>query len=195
MPETKYNSKVVYFGEVLMDLTGDTITPADVINKKTFHDKTGAPKTGTCTFDADTKDATATAAEILLGKTAYANGSKVTGSMPNKGAVEGYINDKTQPYMIPAGYHDGSGSVGIAAAEATKLIGSNIKSGVEILGVTGTYAGELTKGQTKTVTPTKDGFTVVQDEGYDYLASVVVNPIPYSVADNPAGGQTVTIGV
>lgn len=194
MPETKHVSKVVYFGETLIDLTNDTVEPGKLLKGFTAHDKSGAPITGTSTFDADTQDATATAAEILKTKTAYVKGAKVTGSMPNNGAVEGYINDKTQPYMIPVGYHDGSGSVGIASAEAAKLIGSNIKSGVEILGVTGTYAGELTKGQTKTVTPTKDGFTVVQDEGYDYLASVVVNPIPYAVTDNTAGGQTVTIG-
>ena len=194
MPDTKYVSKVVYFGETLIDLTNDTVEASKILSGFTAHDKSGAPITGTSTFDADTKDATATAAEILKTKTAYVKGAKVTGTMPNNGAVEGYISDKTQPYTIPAGYHDGAGSVGIATAEAAKLIASNIKDGVSILGVTGTYAGELTKGQTKTVTPTKDGFTVTQDEGYDYLASVVVNPIPYAVTDNTAGGQTVTIG-
>lgn len=194
MPDTKYVSKVVYFGETLIDLTNDTIEASKLLSGFTAHDKSGAPITGTSTFDADTKDATATAAEILKTKTAYVKGAKVTGTMPNNGAVEGFISDKTQPYTIPAGYHDGSGSVGIATAEADKLIASNIKDGVSILGVTGTYAGELTKGQTKTVTPTKDGFTVTQDTGYDYLASVVVNPIPYAVTDNTAGGQTVTIG-
>lgn len=194
MPDTKYVSKVVYFGETLIDLTNDTVEASKLLSGFTAHDKSGAPITGTSTFDADTKDATATAAEILKTKTAYVKGAKVTGTMPNNGAVEGFISDKTQPYTIPAGYHDGAGSVGIATAEAAKLIASNIKDGVSILGVTGTYAGELTKGQTKTVTPTKDGFTVTQDAGYDYLASVVVNPIPYAVTDNTAGGQTVTIG-
>ena len=194
MPDTKYVSKVVYFGETLIDLTNDTVEASKLLSGFTAHDKSGAPITGTSTFDADTKDATATAAEILKTKTAYVKGAKVTGTMPNNGAVEGFISDKTQPYTIPAGYHDGAGSVGIATAEAAKLIASNIKDGVSILGVTGTYAGELTKGQTKTVTPTKDGFTVTQDSGYDYLASVVVNPIPYAVTDNTAGGQTVTIG-
>ena len=194
MPDTKYVSKVVYFGETLIDLTNDTVEASKLLSGFTAHDKSGAPITGTSTFDADTQDATATAAEILKTKTAYVKGAKVTGTMPNNGAVEGFISDKTQPYTIPAGYHDGAGSVGIATAEAAKLIASNIKDGVSILGVTGTYAGELTKGQTKTVTPTKDGFTVTQDAGYDYLASVVVNPIPYAVTDNTAGGQTVTIG-
>ena len=194
MPDTKYVSKVVYFGETLIDLTNDTVEASKLLSGFTAHDKSGAPITGTSTFDADTKDATATAAEILKTKTAYVKGAKVTGTMPNNGAVEGFISDKTQPDTMPAGYHDGSGSVGIATAEADKLIASNIKDGVSILGVTGTYAGELTKGQTKTVTPTKDGFTVTQDQGYDYLASVVVNPIPYAVTDNTAGGQTVTIG-
>ena len=193
MPNTKYNSKIVYFGETLMDLTEDTIDAASLLSGKTAHDKTGAPITGTCTYDSDTTDATAVEAEILLGKTAYVNKKKVVGTMANKGKVELKIIDKNK-VSIPAGYHDGSGSAAIDETEAAKLIASNIKSGVEILGVTGDYAGELVNGQKKTVTPSKEQFSVLPDEGYDHLTEVVVAAVPITYADNPAGGQTVTIG-
>ena len=193
MPNTKYNSKIVYFGETLMDLTEDTIDAASLLKGKTAHDKSGAPITGTCEYDSNTTDATATAAEILLGKTAYVGKQKITGTMPNKGKVDLKVVDKNK-VSSPAGYHDGSGSAAIDETQAAKLIAGNIKSGVEILGVTGDYAGELVNGQKKTVTPAKTQFSVLPDEGYDHLTEVVVNAVPIAYADNPAGGQTVTIG-
>lgn len=189
----KYNSKIVFYGETLMDLTGDTVDAASLLAGKTAHDKSGAPITGTCPYDADTSDATAAAAEILGGKTAYVAGNKVTGTMANKGKVDLAIADKNK-VAIPAGYHDGSGGAAIDSTEAAKIIAGNIKSGVSILGVTGDYAGELTKGQNKTVTPAKTQFSVLPDDGYDFLSEVVVSGVPIAYADNPAGGQTVTIG-
>lgn len=193
MPNTKYNSKIVFYGETLMDLTEDTIDAASLLKGKTAHDKSGAPITGTCEYDSNTTDATATAAEILSGKTAYGGKQKITGTMPNKGKVDLKVVDKNK-VSIPAGYHDGSGSAAIDETEAAKLIAGNIKSGVEILGVTGDYAGDLVNGQKKTVTPAKTQFSVLPDEGYDHLTEVVVNAVPIAYADNPAGGQTVTIG-
>lgn len=193
MPNTKYNSKIVFYGETLMDLTEDTIDAASLLKGKTAHDKSGAPITGTCEYDSNTTDATATAAEILSGKTAYGGKQKITGTMPNKGKVDLKIVDKNK-VSIPAGYHDGSGSAAIDETEAAKLIAGNIKSGVEILGVTGDYAGELVNGQKKTVTPAKTQFSVLPDEGYDHLTEVVVAAVPIAYADNPTGGQTVTIG-
>lgn len=193
MPNTKYNSKIVFYGETLMDLTEDTIDAASLLKGKTAHDKSGAPITGTCEYDSNTTDATATAAEILNGKTAYGGKQKITGTMPNKGKVDLKVTDKNK-VSIPAGYHDGSGSAAIDETEAAKLIAGNIKSGVEILGVTGDYAGELVNGQKKTVTPAKTQFSVLPDEGYDHLTEVVVAAVPIAYADNPAGGQTVTIG-
>lgn len=193
MANNQYVNKVIYGGTTLIDLTGDTISAADVINSKTFHLKSGATATGTCTYDADTSDATADAAEILSGETAYAAGAKVTGTMPNRGSVTGTITTKAQQYTIQQGYHDGSGKVSISTTEQNKIIAGNIKSGVQILGVTGTYTGEAISAQAKTVTPATTSQTVLPDSGYDYLSQVTVNAISYVETDNAQGGKTVTI--
>ena len=188
-----YINKLVVGNEVKFDLTSDTVTAEKLLSGFTAHDKSGAPITGTCTYDADTQDATAAVAEILEGKTAYARGTKLTGTMPNKGAVSGTIATK-EAYTIPMGFHDGSGTVSIDATESAKIVAGNIKSGVTILGVEGTFSGESVTAQTKSVTPTMSAQTVLPDEGYDYLSQVSVAAIPVNYSDNSAGGQTCTIG-
>ena len=189
----KYINKLVVGNETKFDLTADTVAADKLLKDFTAHDKSGAPITGTCTYDADTQDATAAVAEILEGKTAYARGAKLTGTMPNKGAVSGTIATK-DAYTIPMGFHDGSGTVSIDATESAKIVAGNIKSGVTILGVEGTFAGETVTAQTKSVTPTMSAQTVLPDEGYDYLSQVEVAAIPVTYSANSAGGQTCTIG-
>lgn len=191
----QYVNKVIYGGNTLIDLTGDTATASDVLSGKKFHDKSGASVTGTCAYDADTSDATATAAEILATKTAYVNGTKITGSMVNRGAVTGTISTKAEQYTIPIGYHDGSGKVGIASSEQEKIIATNIREGVVLLGITGTMSGsEDVHAQAKTVTPAVTSQTVLPDSPtYNYLSQVTVAAIPYTETDNAAGGKTVTI--
>ena len=193
MANNQYVNKVIYGGNTLIDLTGDDVTLADVLSGKKFHLPSGANGIGTCTYDADTSDATAVAAEILDGKTAYKNGSKLTGTMPNRGAVSGTISTVAGTYTVPQGYHDGSGSVAIDSTEQAKIIAGNIKDGVQILGVTGTYTGEGVTAQAKVATPTTAQQIITPDAGYDYLSQVTVNAIPYTETDNPAGGKTVTI--
>lgn len=191
----QYNSKVVLSdGTVLIDLTADTVTAATMLSGTTAHGKDGAAITGTCTYDSDTSEDTAAVSEILLGKTAHARGALLTGTMPNNGGVTGSISTKTGQYTIPAGYHDGSGKVSIASAEQSKIIAGNIKSGISILGVTGTYSGEAISAQTKSATPTFSSQTIQPDSGYDYLSAVTVAAIPVNYSDNSAGGVTVTIG-
>ena len=188
------NKVVLSSGETLIDLSGDTADAAHVLKGSTFHDKSGAPKTGTCTYDSDTSEDTVAVSEMLVGKTAHARGVKITGTMPDNGAVSGSIATKDGQYTVPQGFHDGSGKVGIASAEKAKLIPGNIKSGVEVLGVTGSYGGESINAQTKSVTPSFTQQVVQPDDGYDYLSTVTVAAIPVAYADNAAGGRTVTIG-
>lgn len=188
-------SKVVYSGEVLIDLTADTITADKVLSAYTAHGADGEKITGTCTYDSNTQDATAADAEILKGKTAYVKGTKKTGTMNNNGAVAGTISTKEGKYIVPQGYHDGSGNVQIAETERAKLIGANIREGVTILGVAGEMTGtEDAKPQAKEATPTNAAQTILPDEGYNYLSQVTVKAIPYVESDNSAGGTTVTIG-
>lgn len=190
----KYINKVIYGNKTLIDLTGDTVEPSKVLSGVTAHDKSGSPITGTCAFDVNSTDGTAAVAEILAGKTAYARGTKLTGTMPNNGSVTGEISSLNGDFTIPMGFHDGSGKVTIADTEAAKIIEGNIKAGVEILGVTGTYGGEEISAQSKSVTPRTTAQTVQPDTGYDYLSAVTVAAIPYTESDNSAGGKTVTIG-
>lgn len=194
MAEGKLTNKVIFGDEVLIDLTADTVSADKLAQGITAHDKTGAVITGTSTKDSDTSDATAAVAEILVGKTAYARGAKLTGTMPDNGGMSGSITTKEQEVSVPMGFHDGSGKISISADEQEKIIPANIKQGITLLGIPGEYSGEGATLQSKTVTPTAVDQTVMPDAGYDGMASVVVKAIPYTETENAAGGITVTIG-
>lgn len=171
-----YNNKVVANGEVLIDLTGDTVEENTLLAGTTAHK--------------------ATAGEILLGKTAYGNKAKMTGTMPNVGKQTSTITSKTQSVKIANGYHDGSGTVSIDSTEQGKLIASNIRKGVTILGTLGTLedASEIDIEPAKDITPTFADQKILPSTGYDVMAQVNVLAIPVSKVANSAGGYTVTIG-
>ena len=188
-------SKIVYGGETLIDLTADTVTADKLLKDATAHAKDGSIITGTCDFDVNSQDATVAVAEMLVGKTAYARGTKLTGTMKNNGKASGTISTVAGKYTIPQGYHDGSGSVSIDATEQAKLIPQNIREGIEILGVVGSMDDlEGVKAQSKTVTPSLEAQTILPDENFTHLSQVTVNAIPYAESENSAGGLTVTIG-
>ena len=182
-------------GTILLDVSSDTAARADVLSGKYFHLATGERTTGTCTYDSNTTDANALATEILSGKTAYVNKVKITGEMTNNGAVSGTISNKNTPYTIPAGYHSGLGSVSLDSVSAQALIAGNIKTGVEILGVTGNYSGEAVTAGSVSATPYLTAQTILPSSiSKDYISQVNVAAIAVTYSDNAAGGRTCTIG-
>lgn len=153
-------NKVIVGGVTKIDLTGDTVTEGTLLAGYTAHDKSGAGITGSCTYNADTSDATATSGEILYGRTAYVDGSKITGNMVNNGRISGTISTKSGQYTVQKGYHDGSGTVQISSTEQAKIIPGYIKSGISILGVTGTYSARDEISVTETLDSVSGGYTL-----------------------------------
>lgn len=187
-------SKVIFGGQTLIDLTQDTVDKEHLLVGSTAHGPDGEIIEGACPFDVDSSGVTATASEVLATKTFAKGGQVLTGSMKNNGAVNGSISTKDGVYTVPQGYHDGSGKVSIASTEQAKLIASNIRQGVTILGVTGNMSTtEGLKAQSKTATPSTAQQSIIPDTGYNALSEVIVAAIPYSESDNSAGGKTVTI--
>ena len=191
----QYKNKVVYNGQTLIDLTADTAIASDVATGKYFHLATGERVQGTSTLDSDTSDANATAGEILSGKTAYVNGNKITGSMPNNGATNVTISSASGA-SIPAGYSDGSAKAVLDSASASALSANNIRQGVTILGVEGTLSPEddLTVGPVSATPSGSQQVITAASQNLDYITQVTVAAIPYTETDNAQGGVTVVIG-
>lgn len=188
-------SKLIIEGRgTIFDLTADTVTAEKLLVGETAHGADGEPITGTCEYDVDTKELTALEAEVIAGKTFAARGTVITGTMPNNESYSATIKTVDGSAAIPSGYHDGGGSVTIDSDEIAKIIPANIKAGVSMLGVVGTYGGEEIKAQVKNYKPTLTGGTVLPDPPFDYLSEVRVEAVPIVYLPNAAGGMTVTIG-
>lgn len=113
-----------------------------VINSVQYTDvpEVDIPKVGGGTAKFfDTAGADFAAGDLLTGKSAYGASGSVSGSMANNGSTSGTISTKAGTVTIPAGYTSG-GTVSISSTEQAKIIASNIKSGVTILGQAGSLA-------------------------------------------------------
>lgn len=113
-----------------------------IINGVTYSNvpEVDIPKSGGGTAKFfDTASATAAAADILTGKTAYGASGSVSGSMANNGSTSGTISTKAGTVTIPAGYTTG-GTVSIASAAVTDLTAANLLTGKTVLGVAGTLS-------------------------------------------------------
>lgn len=113
-----------------------------IINGVTYQSvpEVDIPKSGGGTAKFyDTASGNVASADLLTGKTAYGSSGEVSGSMANNGSTSGTISTKAGTVTIPQGYTSG-GTVSISSTEQSKIIASNIKSGVTLLGVAGSLA-------------------------------------------------------
>lgn len=113
-----------------------------IINSVTYQNvpEVDIPKSGGGTAKFyDTASADVAAADLLTGKTAFGASGSISGSMANNGSTSGTISTKAGTVTIPAGYTSG-GTVSISSTEQAKIIASNIKSGVTILGQAGSLS-------------------------------------------------------
>lgn len=192
-------SRVEYDGELLIDISSDTVKKETLLKGETAHDSNGDKVVGECEYDMKTTDFTAFAEHIYYGKTAGVNKSEVTGTMPINDASEHIIAEKEGVFCIPQGYHDGNGSVKISPTEMSKLVPENIREGKTILGVTGTMTGnegEKSQPKVEVAAPLKEDLTVLPGEGFTCLSEVVVKKVPCERTDKSADnkGTWVKIG-
>lgn len=113
--------------------------PSVVINGVTYANcpEVDIPKSGSGTAKFyDVSEADAAAGNVLTGKVFIGPNGQDTGSMANNGSTSGTISTKAGTVNIPAGYTSG-GTVSISSTEQAKVIAGNIKSGVTLLGVSG----------------------------------------------------------
>ena len=113
-----------------------------IINGVTYQSvpEVDIPKSGGGTAKFfDTASADIDSSDVLTGKTAFGSSGSISGSMANNGSTSGTISTKAGTVTIPAGYTSG-GTVAISSTEQAKIIASNIKSGVTLLGVAGSLS-------------------------------------------------------
>lgn len=126
----QYKNKVVYFGDTLIDLSGDTLDASKVLSGYTGHDATGAPFNGSIATKTSS-DMTASGATVTAPAGYYASAaSKAVASgtagtpTATKGTVSNHSVSVTPSVTNTTGYITGGTKTGTAVSvSASELVG------------------------------------------------------------------------
>lgn len=160
----------VYLGSNAVDMQGGFVSGGSSGVK--LQSKTVTPSENTQTVNPDSSY------DALSSVTVGAISNTYIGSGVTKKSAATYTPGTSDQSIASGQYLNGTQTI----KGDSNLTAANIKSGVKIFNVTGSYAGSSSGGntpnlQTKTVTPSESTQTVSPDSGYDGLSKVTVNAI------------------
>lgn len=177
------DEKLTDIGDAIREKTGKTdLIPVDQMDEEIRSIQVGV----------DTSDATAAPGELLVGKTAYVNEQKITGTMADNGAVSQNLNAGGS-YTIPAGYHNGQGKVNansLASQTSGTAAAVDIASGktAYVNGEKITGEGEMARDLASEISTQDDLITQIVT-ALDGKAGVAL-----PVLSNPAGAANIEAG-